>query len=202
MSLLTSRLKDKDVATAAKTLLGWKIIRMFDGITMSGRIVETEGYHQNDAASHSYKHRTPRTEVMFGPPGFAYVYFTYGMHYCFNIVTGPPARGEAVLIRAIEPLEGIESMKTNRKRTELKDLTTGPAKLCQALAIDKSFTGHNLLKSPLLLEPGSLRAGETVVKTTRIGISLAKEEMLRFYIKNNSFVSKFAEVKKEVVTSK
>lgn len=195
MSLLIDDLQNIDVATATKMLLGWQIISTINGQRISGRIVETEGYHQDDSASHSFKHRTPRTEVMFGPAGHAYVYFTYGMHYCLNVVTGPEGRGEAVLIRAIEPIEGIDSMKKNRKKADLTTLTNGPAKLCQALSINTALTKHDLRKKPLLLIPDVLQKGESIVQTTRIGISQAKDALLRFYVKDSQFVSKYSDEK-------
>lgn len=179
-------------AEAAKALLGCILVRTRGSKKLIGRIVETEAYHQEDAASHSYKWKTPRTAVMFGPAGFSYVYFTYGMHYCLNIVSGPENRGEAILIRALEPLEGIEDMQRNRKQTNITNLTNGPAKLCQAFVIDRTLSGHDLHKPPLqLLPPSENRQSLEIVTTERIGISLAKHDPLRFYIKNNAFVSKY-----------
>jgi DNA-3-methyladenine glycosylase len=157
---------------------------------MVGRIVETEAYDQSDAASHSYKGRTPRVDVMFGPPGHLYVYFTYGMHYCGNIVTGSEGHGSGVLIRAIEPLQGLEIMEQNRGGKNGIELTNGPAKFCQAYRIDRSWNGHDLTKKPLVLDLLPPLPQETIVQTTRIGITQAKDVPWRFYIKDNPYVSK------------
>ena len=179
-----------DVVAAAKRLLGCVIVRQTNGTQMVGKIVETEAYHQTDAASHSYKGKTPRTDVMFGPPGHLYVYFTYGMHYCMNVVTGPEGEGSAVLIRAIEPLEGVAHMRHNRHNRPDAELTNGPAKLCQALAIDKTWNGHDLQEAPLQLCVRPPIADEAIVRSRRIGISQAVEKPWRFYIADNPFVSK------------
>jgi DNA-3-methyladenine glycosylase len=181
---------EDDVVKVAPRLLGCMIVRELNGMRLVGRIVETEAYHQRDAASHSYKGRTPRTDVMFGPPGKLYVYFTYGMHYCMNVVTGPQGEGSAVLIRAIEPLEGLDDMQHNRSGVDISQLTNGPAKLCQALAIDKNWNGHDLQSSPLRLEIGPPVLKANVVQTTRIGITKDKERLWRFYERDNPFVSK------------
>ncbi|HET7060156.1 MAG TPA: DNA-3-methyladenine glycosylase [Candidatus Saccharimonadales bacterium] len=175
---------------AAPRLLGCRLVRQADGQLLSGRIVETEAYSQDDVASHSYRGETPRTKVMFGPAGFLYVYFTYGMHYCCNLVTGPPGHGSAVLIRALEPLAGQEVMSQNRRGQNGEALTNGPAKLCQALGIEKSLNGHDLHRQPiqLLLEPPV--AQTDIVQTTRIGISRGQDVPWRFYIKGNPYVSK------------
>lgn len=173
----------------ARQLLGCELVRTLNGQQLVGRIVETEAYHQSDAASHSYRGKTPRTEIMFGPPGYAYVYFTYGMHYCMNVVTGPEGEGSAVLIRALEPLQGIETMRQLRPHKPDHQLTNRPAKLCYAFAINKSLNGHRLDVKPLLLQPGAPIADEAVVTTTRIGISQAQDTPWRFYIRGNSFVS-------------
>src|SRR5690349_23944137 len=117
---------------AAQRLLGCILEREIDGTTVRVRIVETEAYDQTDAASHSYKGRTPRTDVMFGPAGHLYVYFTYGMHYCMNVVTGSEGEGAAVLIRAVEPIEGVEYIRQNRPGVPDMQTTNGPAKACQA----------------------------------------------------------------------
>jgi|SRR5579884_2818940 len=174
----------------APRLLGCQLVRQIDGQRLVGRIVETEAYDQSDAASHSYKGRTPRTEVMFGPPGHLYVYFTYGMHYCCNIVCGPAGHGSAVLIRALEPLVGQEMMSRNRRGLSGRQLTNGPAKLCQALAIDRAWNGHDLAQSPLQLVVKPALAQTDIVQSTRIGISEAKQVPWRWYIKHNDYVSK------------
>jgi DNA-3-methyladenine glycosylase len=175
-------------AIVAPRLLGSELVREIDGRILRGRIVETEAYDQSDAASHSYRGQTPRTDVMFGPSGHLYVYFTYGMHYCCNVVTGPPGHGSAVLIRALEPLAGEDIMKLNRAGRD--DLANGPAKLCQALKIDRSWNGHDLTQAPLqlILKP-SLKQTD-IVQTTRIGIREAQETPWRFYIRGNPHVSK------------
>jgi DNA-3-methyladenine glycosylase len=180
-----------DAVEVAPRLLGCLLVReLEDGTRISGRIVETEAYHQSDAASHSYKGKTPRTEIMFGPPGFVYVYFTYGMHYCVNVVTGPEGEGSAVLIRAIEPVEGIERMRANRGGLETTQLTNGPAKLCQALQIDKQLNGHDLHTLPLQLRVQPPIDASEIVTTTRIGITKDAHRPWRFYVAGNPFISK------------
>lgn len=180
----------KSAQEAARELLGCILERTIDGSITRVRIVETEAYDQTDEASHSFRGQTKRTEVMFGEPGFLYVYFTYGMHYCCNIVVGEKGYGAAVLIRAVEPIDGVELLQVNRKDKHGAELTNGPAKLCQALAINKQLNGHDLRHKPLrllLIRPTSI--GE-VVQTARIGISKAKDKPWRFYIKDNPYVSK------------
>jgi DNA-3-methyladenine glycosylase len=174
----------------APLLLGCVFEREIDGRILRGRIVETEAYDQTDVASHSYKGETERTRVMFGPAGFLYVYFTYGMHYCCNVVVGPSGHGAAVLIRALEPLQGEKTMMQNRGGRSGIELTNGPAKLCQALLIDKRLNGQNLRQPPLKLIPGKLHANEEIVQTTRIGISQARDVPWRFHVKDNPYVSK------------
>jgi DNA-3-methyladenine glycosylase len=174
---------------AAPRLLGCELVRIIDGQTLRGRIVETEAYHQADAASHSYKGKTPRVEVMFGPAAHLYVYFTYGMHYCCNIVCGPEGEGAGVLIRGLEPLQGIELMQSNRGGITEAQLTNGPAKICQALRIDKSFNGHDLLAEPIRLIVRPPLAPDQIVQTTRVGISKAKDVPWRFYERGNKYVS-------------
>ena len=177
-------------AVAARRLLGCELVREIDGKILSGKIVETEAYHQADVASHSYSGMTPRTKVMFGPAGFLYVYFTYGMHYCCNIVTGADGEGSAVLIRALEPTDGRVEMSLRRNGLDGQALTNGPAKLCQALGIDKKLNGHNLKRQPLQLIINDKLNDNEIVKSTRIGISRARDAELRFYIKNNPYVSR------------
>lgn len=181
-----------DASMAAKRLLGCVLERNIDGQRMLFKIVETEAYDQTDAASHSYNGRTPRTDVMFGPAGHLYVYFTYGMHYCCNVVVGEEGYGAAVLIRAIEPLADYPMLSEYRKGKSGIDMTNGPAKLCQALAIDKTMNGHDLTKQPLRLIIKPQLSDSNVVTTHRIGISKAKDVPWRFYIADSPYVSAVA----------
>lgn len=181
---------NQPAAEVAPRLLGCILERRLEGHVVQVRIVETEAYDQTDAASHSYTGRTPRTDVMFGPAGFLYVYFTYGMHYCCNVVTGPEGHGAAVLIRAVEPLTGEDTLATNRNNKTGIELTNGPAKLCQALDITKEMNGHNLQDEPLRLIIQPDQSTDHVVTTTRIGISKAQDMPWRFYIQDNPYVSK------------
>lgn len=186
---------DKSVLTtlgapdAAMRLLGCELVRTIGNDLIRVKIVETEAYHQSDLASHSYNGRTPRTDVMFGEAGYLYVYFTYGMHYCCNIVTGPAGEGSAVLIRAVEPVQNVQVLRRYRDKTG-PDITNGPAKLCQALAIDHTLNGHDLATSPLRLFMQPELAPSEITQTVRVGISKAKDVPWRFYITNNPFVSK------------
>ena len=176
---------------AAAGLLGCLLVRDWpDGTRSAVRIVETEAYDQNDPASHTYHGRSERNRAMFGPAGHAYVYFTYGMHYCVNVTAGADGFGCGVLIRAGEPVEGIEHMRALRGGRTGVELTNGPAKLCQALAIDKSLYGHDLRMPPLRLVRASLREGERIGCTPRIGISKAADRPRRLIIIGNPYVSK------------
>lgn len=175
----------------AKRLLGCEFVRRFsDGQQARVKIVETEAYDQTDAASHSYKGESERTKVMFGVAGFLYVYFTYGMHYCCNVVTGRLGHGSAVLVRAVEPVKGVSLLRQNRPLATGVTITNGPAKLCQALGIAKQLNGHNLRSGELRLVERAHIGDANIVTATRIGISAAKEMPWRFYIKNNPYVSK------------
>ena len=173
----------------APKLLGCILERNLNGRTLRAKIVETEAYDQSDVASHSYKGKTPRTEVMFGPSGYLYVYFTYGMHYCCNVVVGEEGHGAAVLIRAVEPLDGVDIMEERRGRSG-PDVTNGPAKLCQALSIDRQLNGIDLREGELQLIPQAPLEKSNIVQTTRIGISQGKDVPWRFYVKDNPYVSK------------
>lgn len=155
---------------AAARLIGCELIRTIGNHKLIGRIVETEAYDQSDQASHSYKGETPRNSVMFGPAGRLYVYFTYGMHYCMNVVVGANGYGAAVLIRALEPIAGHDVMSLNRSTSDLRQLLNGPAKLTQALAINKQFNGHNLVFAPFELKLNSALAGSDIEWSRRIGI--------------------------------
>lgn len=178
-----------DASSAAKRLLGCIIERELDGAVVRARIVETEAYDQTDAASHSFNGRTPRIEAMFGPAGYAYVYFTYGMHYCCNVVVGETGYGAAALIRAIEPMGEVKSLAQRRVGKTGVDLTNGPAKLCQALDINLGFNGHNLADSPFKLIEQPKLPDSAITTTTRIGISKAKDVLWRFYIADNPYIS-------------
>jgi DNA-3-methyladenine glycosylase len=178
-----------DVANAAQLLLGCILERENNGHTIRVRIVETEAYDQTDAASHSYKGKTLRTDSMFGPAGHLYVYFTYGMHYCCNIVVGEEGYGAAVLIRAVEPLEGEAELQKRRPKKHGTELTNGPAKLCQALDIDRSMNGHDLSKMPLRLIITPPLGENEIVVSKRVGISHAKDAPWRFSIKDSPYVS-------------
>jgi DNA-3-methyladenine glycosylase len=183
------KLLRSDVSIVARRLLGCEFERELDGKTIRVRIIETEAYDQTDSASHSYKGRTERTDIMFGPPGHLYVYFTYGMHYCCNVVVGDEGYGAAVLIRAVEPLANEAVMQKRRGNKTGIELTNGPAKVCQALGIDRRLNGHDLRASPLrLIVRPKLVHG--VVTATRIGISQAEEMPWRFYIDASPYVSR------------
>lgn len=174
---------------AAKTLLGWRLMHDSPlGLTV-GYIVETEAYSSDDAASHSFQGITQRTKIMFGPAGHLYVYFTYGMHHCINVVTGPKGNGQAVLIRALQPTLGQELMAARRQRTNQLELMNGPGKLTQAMGINGEHNGEMLLsQGPIRLLSGL--TPKHITQTTRIGISHARDEPWRFYITDNTFVSK------------
>lgn len=174
----------------APRLLGCILEREIDGTVIRVRIVETEAYDQTDVASHSYIGRTPRTDVMFGPAGHLYVYFTYGMHYCCNVVVGEEGYGAAVLIRAVEPLDGEAILSEHRAGQSGVALTNGPAKLCQAMGIDKALNGHDLRQSPLRLVATEPLPTERIVQTVRIGISRGKDLPWRFYEADNPYVSR------------
>ncbi len=180
-----------DAVTLAQKLLGCVLRHESeDGVT-SGIIVETEAYSQEDAASHSCRGKTERTKIMFGPGGYAYVYFTYGMHYCFNVVSGPVGHGQAVLIRALEPLEGIEIMQRRRGKELKKDLCSGPAKLVQSVGITKADYGKPLFDGKLLINR-SINLNITpdmIMSGPRIGVSKAVDTPWRFWIKDNPYIS-------------
>lgn len=160
----------------------------------SGRIVETEAYGgADDPASHSSRGLTPRTEPMFGPAGVLYVYLIYGMYHCANVVTGPDGDGQAVLIRAIEPVEVTTAMQRARPKARREiDIANGPGKLCQALGIDRSHDGEDLASpnSAVRLELVESTPRDERVQTTRIGLSVATETPWRWYLRGSAWVSK------------
>jgi DNA-3-methyladenine glycosylase len=181
----------------AKNLLGKYFIRKFRGATLVGKIVETEAYcGAIDPASHSFRGKTKRNEVMFGNGGFLYVYFTYGMHFCANVVTGPEGIGEAVLIRAVEPIEGMDVMMKNRFRVSssefrvISNLTNGPAKFCQAFAIGREQNRTDLRGDKLFIAARHTIPARKVGRSSRIGIRVGKEKQWRFFLKGSSWVSK------------
>jgi DNA-3-methyladenine glycosylase len=176
----------QDAPELSQALLGCTLVHNSPDGRTSGIIVETEAYSQDDAASHSSKGETPRTKVMFGPGGYAYVYFTYGMHYCFNVVSGPDGHGQGVLIRALEPVEGIELMVSRRGRET--DLCNGPAKLVQAMGISKSDYGKPLFEGNLYITERQFKPEIRV--GPRIGITQAMDVPWRFWIKDNPHVSR------------
>ncbi|MBU0907486.1 MAG: DNA-3-methyladenine glycosylase [Nanoarchaeota archaeon] len=182
--MLNKKFFERPTLEVARNLLGCCLI---NGECV-GKIVETEAYLADDPASHSFRGKTARNAAMFGLPGTAYVYFVYGNHYCFNVVTAPEGVGEAVLIRALEPLKGIGLMKKRRRREDVLQLCNGPGKLVEAMDIKMKNNGKNLMEGSLRLE---LRAVPgRIVSCERIGISLGKELPHRFFINGNKFVSK------------
>ncbi len=180
----------RDTKEVAKDLLGKMLVRKLTKATIKGKIVETEAYYgEEDPASHAFRGRTERAKIMWGIPGTAYVYLIYGMYYLFNIVTEKKEKAGAVLIRALDPQEGIGLMKTMRKTDEIKNLTNGPGKLTQAFAITNKEHKEDLLSGSLVIEEG-IKDEFEIISTTRIGVNAGGQAKLRFYIKGNEFVSK------------
>ena len=178
----------RNTKTVAKELLGKILVLKTREGTMRGKIVETEAYlGKDDPGAKGNKNIKIAPKSLLKEPGHAFVYFTYGNHWMLNVVAKNPGILGAVLIRALEPLEGIELMKRRRK-VDVKNLTNGPGKLTQAWGIDKSFDGLDMTKGKLFIEDSKEKA--KVHKTTRIGLSKGRELMLRFYIKGNEFVSR------------
>jgi DNA-3-methyladenine glycosylase len=173
---------ERDTILVAKELLGKYLIHHYEGKDYIGKIVEVEAYlGQHDLAAHSSKGITPRTKIMFGPAGFAYIYLIYGMYYCMNIVTEAEGIGSAILIRALEPIKNIE---TNTK---------GPGLLSKAMHIDKRLNQQDLTSDIFYLAQGEQTPPLTLVEKPRVGVHYAKEwaeKLLRFYIKDNAFISK------------
>jgi DNA-3-methyladenine glycosylase len=173
---------DRDPALVARALLGAVLRSTADGVRTSGVITETEAYlGPHDPACHAVAGRTRRTWHLFGPPGTAYVYFIYGMHWCVNAVTREDGFGSAVLIRAITPVEGIEVMRLRRPKSRSdRTLCNGPGKLCAAMGITRAHDGGSLQHGELTLHAGAQAHDEDVLVTPRIGISKAREWPLRF----------------------
>jgi DNA-3-methyladenine glycosylase len=170
--------------------LGKYLIRFLDGVYAIGKIVETEAYYgSGDPACHSYRGMTRRNEVMFGPSGRAYVYFTYGNHYLLNVVTNRVGRGEAVLLRALEPVEGHATMRRLRGKDRDIDLASGPGKLTQALGVDIRQNGCDLRRSELMVVRKRSKGRFTIGCSPRIGISEGRDLLERYYISGNRYVS-------------
>lgn len=182
----------RHTVSVAKDLLGHFLVRKLGENYLVGKIVEVEAYRgEDDPGSHAYRGVTPRTKIMFGEPGHAYVYLIYGMYYCLNVTTEPEGKAGAVLFRAVEPIEGIEIMKRNRSVNDLRKLTNGPARLTIAMQIDRSLNGIDMTKiGPLFIAENPEKGDFEIVETTRIGIKVGLEKPWRFYIKSNPFVSK------------
>ncbi|UCF58718.1 MAG: DNA-3-methyladenine glycosylase [Candidatus Bathyarchaeota archaeon] len=182
----------RETLTVAEELLGKKLVRYTNNTRLVGKIVEVEAYRgSDDPGSHAYRGMTPRNRLMFGKGGFAYVYFTYGMHYCFNVVTESQNAPGAVLIRALEPLNGIETMRKNRGNKNVLDLTNGPAKLTEAMNITKKQNGLDLTRSKeLFISEPKVKENFEFVPTKRIGIKVGVDKPWRFYMRDNKFVSR------------
>ncbi len=182
MNKLPRNFYDRDTKIVAQELLGKFLVHKVSGTTRIGKIVETEAYlGAHDLAAHSSKGLTPRTKIMFGPPGHAYVYLIYGIHHCLNIVTEREGCGAAVLIRALEPVKNISGR------------TQGPGLLCRALDIDRRLNGRDLLGDDLFIATPDVAEIFSIVKRPRIGVDYAKhwaKRRLRFYLKGNPFISR------------
>ncbi|HEY8793367.1 MAG TPA: DNA-3-methyladenine glycosylase [Gemmatimonadaceae bacterium] len=188
---LPAKFYDRDTEQVARDLLG-AVLRCTtaDGVA-SGRIVETEAYlGEHDLACHAAAGRTARTRWLYGAPGTAYVYFIYGVHWCFNAVTRAAGSPSAVLIRAVEPLDGVELMRERRGEVRDRDLTNGPGKLCEALGITGALNGLPLRKSAIEILRGDPVADSRVRVTPRIGITKSVEWPLRWLVADNAYVSK------------
>jgi DNA-3-methyladenine glycosylase len=196
-SKLNKEFYSRNLLPVAKDLLGKILVKKGKGRLIAGKIVEVEAYHGDyDEASHAFKGKTKRNEVVFYEGGYLYVYFTYGAHFCANVVTGKKNKGTAILLRGIEPIEGIDVMTKNRfgrplhNDKEKFNLTSGPGKLCKAFGIDKKFNGTDLTGDEIfLLDQPKLRKNEIGI-SKRIGITRSVDLQWRFFIKNNPFVSR------------
>jgi DNA-3-methyladenine glycosylase len=178
-----------DTAALARYLIGKLLVRELPEGVVSGRIVETEAYVVGDAAGHAHRGMTPRTRSLFLERGYAYVYLAYGSSWMLNVSSEMPGVGAGVLIRALEPLEGIPIMRLNRGIERLRDLARGPGRLTAALGVDRLLDGLDLCREgPLSLLRGDREAGE-IGQSIRIGIAREASRLLRFYVRDNPFVS-------------
>jgi DNA-3-methyladenine glycosylase len=187
----------RELLTVAKELLGKIFVKSDTENLLAGKIVEVEAYDGRvDEAAHTFIGKTKRNEIMFKEGGYLYVYFTYGAHFCSNVVTGKEGHGTAVLIRAVEPVEGIDQMSLNRfgrnlvNEKEKYNLTSGPGKVCQAFGITREYYGENLVSGRIYLLNQKKIPEDKIIQTTRIGIRKSTELNWRFYIKDNPFVSR------------
>jgi DNA-3-methyladenine glycosylase len=182
----------RDTLTVARELLAKHLVRLVGESELVGRIVEVEAYGgADDPASHAYRGVTPRNRLMFGKGGFAYVYFTYGKHYCVNVTTERKGVAGAVLIRALEPISGIEIMQKNRGIKRVRDLTNGPGKLTEAIGVTKRQNGLDLTKGgELFICRPQTEEDFEVASARRVGIRVGAEKPWRLYIKSNKFVSR------------
>jgi DNA-3-methyladenine glycosylase len=185
---------ERNTLTVAQDLLGKILVRRVDGLTLTGRIVETEAYRgADDPASHAYRGRTKRNAVMFGDAGVAYIYMAYGLNFCLNATTERVGKAGAVLIRAIEPLHGFETMLKNRPAAirQITSLTNGPGKLCQAMRIARDLNGVDLtLNNVLTICEGNNRVTLRLEATGRVGVRKAFRRRWRYFAKDNQFVSR------------
>jgi DNA-3-methyladenine glycosylase len=190
--VLPASFYNRDPVTVARELLGKFLVREFDGTVLAGRIVETEAYlAAHDPASHAYSGPTSRNAAMFGPPGHAYVYLIYGFYCCVNVVTEGAGVPSAVLIRAVEPLMGLDRMQARRRTDRTTQLASGPSKLCQAFAIDRTLDKWDVTKGQSLwYAMPAVNPQLHITVTTRVGISVAGDLPLRFYMSGNPFVSR------------
>lgn len=175
-----------DTLSLAPHLLGKLLVHQVNGQRLAGYITEVEVYLPDDPASHCFRGPTPRNQAMYGPPGTIYAYRSYGIHTCLNIIASPKGTGGGILIRAIQPTQGVEIMKQNRQTDNSKILTNGPGKLTQALAVTMDLYGQSIFTSNLWLENGLSVNPDQIKQTPRIGISRAKELPYRFLLESNS----------------
>lgn len=190
MPALRRHFFERDTATVARELLGQLLVNVTPAGRVAGRIVETEAYYgPGDGASHAGNGITPRSAIMFGPPAVAYVYLNYGVHCLLNVVTESEGVAGAVLLRALEPLEGIELMRANRGCESAVDLTSGPGKLTKAIGVSLADNGVDLTRGHLTFEEGP-EADFEICVGTRVGVKKGADAKLRFYVMGNEFVSR------------